>query len=60
MIDPFNSDGLWHRHQLYLRYNDAESALRDLDAITENNKIHLAAFQAKARIYQAIGIFKVI
>ncbi|KAJ3259590.1 cytochrome c oxidase subunit 1 [Boothiomyces macroporosus] len=57
-FDPFNSDGLWHRHQLYLRYNDAESALRDLDAITENNKIHLAAFQAKARIYQAIGMFK--
>ncbi|KAJ3324940.1 cytochrome c oxidase subunit 1 [Boothiomyces sp. JEL0866] len=59
-FDPFNSDGLWHRHQLYLRYNDAESALRDLDAITENNKIHLAAFQAKARIYQAIGKILVI
>ncbi|KAI8896697.1 hypothetical protein BC833DRAFT_596500 [Globomyces pollinis-pini] len=56
--DPFNSDGLWHRHQLYLRYNDAESALRDLNAITENNRVHLAAFQAKARIYQALGLYK--
>jgi tetratricopeptide (TPR) repeat protein len=56
--DPFNSDGLWHRHQLYLRYNDAASALADLDALTENNKVHLGAFQAKARIYQALGMYK--
>jgi tetratricopeptide (TPR) repeat protein len=56
--DPFHSDGLWHRHQLYLRYNDAFSALADLDSLTENNKVHLAAFQAKARIYQALGMYK--
>ncbi|KAI8923467.1 hypothetical protein BC831DRAFT_470816 [Entophlyctis helioformis] len=56
--DPFNSDALWHRHQLYLRQNEVESALRDLDNITENNKVHLGAFQTKARIYQALGIIK--
>ncbi|KAI8916097.1 hypothetical protein EDD86DRAFT_268223 [Gorgonomyces haynaldii] len=58
VYDPFNSDAYWHRHQLHLRTNDVESALRDLDAITANNKLHLGAFQAKARIYQAIGILK--
>jgi tetratricopeptide (TPR) repeat protein len=56
--DQFNSDGLWHRHQLYLRYNDGSSALADLDSLTENNKVHLGAFQAKARIYQALGMYK--
>ena len=57
-FDPFNSDAYWHRHQLFLRSNEVESALRDLDNITENNKVHLGAFQTKARIYQALGIIK--
>ncbi|KAH9251261.1 hypothetical protein BASA81_010883 [Batrachochytrium salamandrivorans] len=56
--DEFNSDAYWHRHQLYLRHNDVENALRDLNSITDNNKMHLGAFQSKARIYQALGIIK--
>ncbi|KAJ3354247.1 cytochrome c oxidase subunit 1 [Entophlyctis luteolus] len=52
--DPFNSDALWHRHQLFLRWGDTERALKDLDAITEINKQHLGAFMAKARIYEEL------
>nr|KAJ3422199.1 cytochrome c oxidase subunit 1 [Polyrhizophydium stewartii] len=58
IYDQFNSDAYWHRHQLYLRHNDVESALQDLDSITDNNKMHFGAFQTKARIYQALGIIK--
>ncbi|KAJ3108931.1 cytochrome c oxidase subunit 1 [Phlyctochytrium planicorne] len=52
--DPFNSDALWHRHQLFLRLHNIDAALKDLDAITDSNKLHLGAFQAKARIYQEV------
>ncbi|KAI8832186.1 hypothetical protein BC829DRAFT_422863 [Chytridium lagenaria] len=52
--DPFNSDALWHRHQLHLRLHNVEGALKDLDAITDSNKLHLGAFQSKARIYQEV------
>ncbi|KAJ3327686.1 cytochrome c oxidase subunit 1 [Blyttiomyces sp. JEL0837] len=55
-FDPFNSDALWQRHQLYLRLGDTEQALRDLDAITETNKQHLGAFLSKARIYQELSL----
>ncbi|KAJ3416949.1 cytochrome c oxidase subunit 1 [Chytridiales sp. JEL 0842] len=54
-FDPFNSDALWNRHQLYLRQGNAEQALKDLDAITDSNKQHLGAFLAKARIYQELS-----
>lgn len=57
-LDPFHSDSYWHRSQLFLRVNDAENALKDLDALTENNKLHMGAFQTKGRIYQALGIIK--
>ncbi|KAI9199213.1 uncharacterized protein BJ171DRAFT_632051 [Polychytrium aggregatum] len=53
--DPFNSDAFWYRHQLYLKRNNVEYALKDLDSITENNKQHFAAFQTKARIYEEIA-----
>ena len=58
-IEPSSLEGLWHHHQQFLRINDAESALADLDSITEQNKSHYAAFQAKARIYQAIGFLSI-
>jgi hypothetical protein len=32
-----------------------ELALKDLDSITDNNKTHFGSFDAKARIYQALG-----
>lgn len=41
-----------------MRFNDGHAALIDLEKITENNKVHLGAFQAKARLYQAIGMHK--
>ncbi|KAI8610448.1 hypothetical protein BC830DRAFT_742726 [Chytriomyces sp. MP71] len=53
-FDPFHSEALWHRHQLYLRYGDTEKALKDLDAITDTNKLHFGAFLAKARIYEEL------
>ncbi|KAJ3259016.1 cytochrome c oxidase subunit 1 [Chytriomyces hyalinus] len=53
-FDPFNSDALWHRHQLYLRLADTDRALKDLDAITDTNKQHFGAFLAKARIYEEL------
>jgi hypothetical protein len=35
--------------------NSIEQALKDLDSLTANNKMHIGAFQTKARIYQALG-----
>ncbi|KAI9332143.1 hypothetical protein DFJ73DRAFT_64411 [Zopfochytrium polystomum] len=52
--DPFNSDALWYRHQLFLKLGDPDQALKDLDGITDTNKHHLGAFLAKARIYQKL------
>jgi tetratricopeptide (TPR) repeat protein len=57
-LDPSNFDALWFRHQLYLRYNDAEAALVDLDRITEIQKSHIGAFQSKARVFQALGMYR--
>jgi Tfp pilus assembly protein PilF len=45
----------WWRHQLYLKKGEVDSALRDLDSITENHKNHLGAFLTKARVYQELG-----
>ncbi|KAI9337807.1 hypothetical protein BDR26DRAFT_803961 [Obelidium mucronatum] len=53
-FDPFHSDALWHRHQLYLRLGDTDRALKDLDGITDTNKSHYGAFLAKARIYEEL------
>ena len=58
VIDPFNTDAYWFRHQLHLKANEVELAIKDLDSITDNNKAHLGAFDAKARIYQALGILR--
>jgi hypothetical protein len=55
MIDPFNSEALWFRHQLYLKLNNIELAMKDLDALTDGNKSHLGAFDTKARIYKELG-----
>ena len=57
-FDPFSSDAHWTRHQIHLMANDVEIALKDLDTITDNNKAHIAAFWAKARIYQSLGILR--
>ncbi|ORY43266.1 hypothetical protein BCR33DRAFT_738575 [Rhizoclosmatium globosum] len=54
LVDPFHSDALWQRHQLYLRLGDTDRALKDLDAITDTNKGHYGAFLAKARIYEEL------
>jgi tetratricopeptide (TPR) repeat protein len=54
--DPFNTDAFWFRHQLHLRSNDVELALKDLNSITDNNKSHFGAFDAKARIYHALSL----
>ncbi|KAJ3299237.1 cytochrome c oxidase subunit 1 [Borealophlyctis nickersoniae] len=56
--DPFNSDALWYRHQLHLMFGNIQIALNDLDAITETNRQHFGAVQAKARIYQELGMIK--
>ncbi|KNC98500.1 uncharacterized protein SPPG_06197, partial [Spizellomyces punctatus DAOM BR117] len=56
--DPFNSEACWYRHQLNLMFGHIQAALQDLDTITETNKQHFGAFQAKARIYQELGMIK--
>ncbi|KAI9092398.1 hypothetical protein DFS34DRAFT_633351 [Phlyctochytrium arcticum] len=56
--DPFNSEACWLRHQLNLVFGNIQDALRDLDTITDINKQHFGAFQAKARIYQELGMIK--
>ncbi|KAI8804058.1 hypothetical protein BJ742DRAFT_826275 [Cladochytrium replicatum] len=56
--DPFNADAYWYRHQVYLKRGHIEAGIRDLDSITETNKQHFGAFQAKAKIYQLIGAIK--
>ncbi|KAJ3212811.1 cytochrome c oxidase subunit 1 [Dinochytrium kinnereticum] len=37
-----------------IQLHNVDAALKDLDAITDSNKLHLGAFQAKARIYQEV------
>ncbi|KAJ3216163.1 cytochrome c oxidase subunit 1 [Clydaea vesicula] len=56
--DPFNTEVYWFRHQLLLRNKMAEEALKDLDTVTDSNRLHLGAFQAKAKIYQLLGLPK--
>jgi Tfp pilus assembly protein PilF len=41
-----------------LRNGNIAAALKDLDSITDTNRQHFGAFQAKARIYQELGITK--
>lgn len=55
IIDPFNSEAFWFRHQLYLKFNNVELAIKDLDLLTDGNKMHLGAFDTKARIYKELG-----
>lgn len=35
-----------------------EEALKDLDTVTDSNRQHYGAFQAKAKIYQHTGVTK--
>lgn len=56
MTDPFNSEAFWFRHQLYLKLNNVELAIKDLDLLTDGNKSHLGAFDTKARIYKELGM----
>lgn len=55
MVDPYNLDACWFRHQLNLLRGNIQGALQDLDTITEIDRKHFGAFQAKAYIYQELG-----
>lgn len=57
-LDSTNHDTYWFRHQLYLKQNNPEAAIKDLDAITEINRNHIGAQWAKARIFQELGMNK--